>query len=168
MTTMLTSAEVLNAAANARKQVITALGLVRRARADVETVRDTTDVGYKLYGQCSLAWHHLVEVDKWLGVAERDLRRGVHPAGLPENTGRIVLQKTGHLAGHLTSASRVMRTEALTEGRSFTTTWLTEADGAVAALVPAVETAVTLMERLASTIEVAVAADAAESPELVS
>ena len=141
----------------ARRQVVVALGLAKRAKADLETVRDTTDRESRTHKKINRAWELICAVNDRLGAAEHELRMYAQSLG-PARARDL----TKGLENQVKAASRLVRAETLAEGSS-SITWLAEADGALSQeLVAAMDAAKLLVQKAA---DVAVADDEQASAE---
>lgn len=137
------SAEVDNACSAARQQVIVALGLAKRAKADLETVRDTTGRVSQPHKSVSGAWGLMCYVVDRLTAAEYELRAFAQPSGPAR-----ACDLTQGLGDRVRKASQAVRGAVLAEGSS-SVTWLAEADGALSQdLVAAMDAATLMVQRL--------------------
>lgn len=127
----------------AHQQVIVALGLAKRAKADLETVRDTTGRLSQPHKAASDAWGFMGSVVDRLSAAEYELRLPAQSSGPTQ-----ARELTQGLGDRVREASQAVREAVLAAGSS-SVTWLAEADGALSQdLVAAMDAATLMVQRL--------------------
>ena len=133
------------ARADARRLVIVALGLARRAKADLETVIGTTDRDSRTCIALDDARRQILDVADKLEAAAHALQSTAQPSG-PAQAHQLIRT----LAVRVRQASRLVRTEMLAEDTT-NIVWLPETDGAMSQnLIDAVNAAALTTGRLTS------------------